>query len=304
MKKSLTIIVPVFNEEKTIPLFFARLKIVIQKLNDRYDIKILFINNSSIDNTYNTVLELRSLYQNVNLITLSKNVGYQKSLECGLDNVESDLLVFIDVDGEDPPEMILDFVKYFEIGYDIVYGERVDRHESFLLKKLRNVFYQIARRLADEEILLYMAEFSLITKEVRDAIVGGNNTFPFIRNLIARVGFSRLGIPYKRQIRIEGKTNYNLWGMFLFAASGILSSSTFFLRAPIYLFPFWFMTLIALVLDYIFSQNINVLLFIFVLSMGYIGLTISFIAIYVARIYKNGLGFSNYTIYKKYTFLD
>src|SRR5258708_31034150 len=159
---------------------------------------------------------------------MSRNVGYHASLECGLRNAVGDLLVFIDVDCEDPPEMILEFVEKYEQGYDIVYGERVDRSESKVMKKARKFFYRLLRAVADEEILLDMAEFSLFTKEVRDAILDENTSFPFLRASIARVGFRRPAIPFKRQSRCAGRTRYDLMRMSVFAVAAMLSASTLF----------------------------------------------------------------------------
>src|ERR1043166_6956359 len=193
----LTILCPVYNEERSIPLFFKRLRPVIETLAGRYTVHLLFLNNASTDSTVQEIERVRASWPETYLITMSKNVGYHASLECGLRNVSGDLLVFIDVDCEDPPEMILEFVDKYEQGYDIVYGERVDREESRAMKNTRKVFYRLLHTLADEEIILDMAEFSLFTREVRDALVNENTSFPFIRASIGRVGFRRAAIPFK-----------------------------------------------------------------------------------------------------------
>lgn len=284
----LTIICPVYNEEKVVPLFFERALQVIMELSARYQVDLLFLNNASTDGTYQVIENLRRSYAFVYVITLSSNVGYQRSLDCGLRNAKGDVITFIDVDCEDPPEMLLEFVKYYAQGYDLVYGERVDREENRLIKMLRNLFYHIVHRVADEDIILYMAEFSLITAEVRDAIVADHNSFPFIRSSIARVGFHRIGIPYKRDRRIEGETHYNLLGMTVFAIAGILSSSTLPLRVPIYLLPFWLLLTAVLGAEQIATNNPWLLLVNALSASAYIGGTAAFTALYVARTYKNG----------------
>jgi len=206
-----------------------------------------------------------------------------------LRNVEADLVVFIDVDCEDPPEMIMQFVDKCEEGYDIVYGERVDREEPKILKSIRKFFYRLLRAVADEEIILDMAEFSLFTKEVRCAIMDENTSFPFMRASIGRVGFRRAAIPYKRQKRIGGKSHYNLIGMSLFAIGGILSASTLFLRLPILLLPFWILLLTAFGITYILTPSAWLVLGGVVTFAAYIGATAAFTALYVARTYRNGL---------------
>lgn len=300
----LTIICPVYNEGQVVPLFFARVKPVIDELSSRYRVDLLFLNNASTDGTYEVIEALRKEHSFVYVITLSANVGYQRSLECGLRNARGDVVAFIDVDCEDPPEMIFDFVEYYEQGYDIVYGERVDREEIRTVKLLRKLFYHIVHRVADEDFILYMAEFSLLTSEVRDAVLRDHNSFPFIRSSIARVGFNRIGIPYKRHRRIAGETHYNLFGMTIFAVAGILSSSTLALRIPIYFFPFWLVATAVLGALQIETGSPWLLLTNTLLACTYLGGTAAFTALYVARTYKNGLGRPNYVIHRRYTHLQ
>jgi glycosyltransferase involved in cell wall biosynthesis len=300
-KKLITVVCPVHNEEKVIPLFFDQVSPVISELSDQYRVNLLFINNASTDSSYQSISHLRERHSFVYVISLSKNYGYQCSLECGLRNAEGDIIVFIDVDCEDPPEMILEFVRLYEQGNDIVYGERVDREEIHVIKWMRKLFYHIVRRVADEDIVLYMAEFSLMTSEVRDAVIESHDSFPFIRSSISRVGFKRVGIPYKRHRRIAGETHYNLISMTLFAIAGILSSTTLPLRLPIYIFPFWLILTALLGTAQIMTGSSWFLLINILSACAYIGGTAAFTALYVARTYKNGLGHPNYVIHKRYT---
>jgi glycosyltransferase involved in cell wall biosynthesis len=288
-RELVTILCPVYNEERVIPLFYARIRPVMESISERYAVQLVFLNNASTDNTGEEIQKLRDSWAETYVITMSRNVGYQASLECGLRSVNSDLLIFIDVDCEDPPEMIPQFIEKYEQGYDIVYGERVDREESKIVKNARKVFYRLLYRVADEEIILDMAEFSLFTREVRDAIATENTSFPFIRASIGRVGFKRAAIPFKRQKRIAGGTHYNLIGMFIFAIAGILSSSTLLLRLPLFLLPLWILSLLGLGIGYIKTKAAWCLLSALILFAGYVGATLAFTALYIARTYKNGL---------------
>ncbi len=302
--KLITVICPVHNEEKVIPLFFDRILPVFNELSSRYRTNLLFVNNAFTDATYQTIDRLREQNSFVYVISLSRDYGYQSSLECGLNNAQGDLIVFIDVDCEDPPEMILEFVSYYEQGYDLVYGKRVDREEIRVITWMRNLFYHIVRRVGDEDIIMYMAEFSLMTSEVRDAVIESHNSFPFIRSSISRVGFKRVGVPYKRHRRIAGKTHYNLINMTIFAIAGILSSTTLPLRLPIYLFPFWILLTALLGAAQIMTGSPWFLLVNALSTCAYIGSTAAFTALYMARTYKNGLGRPNYVIHKRYTHLQ
>lgn len=293
-RKKISILCPVYNEEAAIPLFYRRLKPVICDLNNRYDIDLIFLDNASTDGTYDQILLVRKDWSATYVIVQSRNVGYQRSLAAGLQRVTGDLFVFIDVDCEDPPEMIGEFVERHESGgYDIVYGKRVRREESEIVSFGRKLFYRLLRALADEEIILDMAEFALFTDEVRAAVITENSSFPFIRGSIGRVGFERFAIPYKRQARIAGRSNYNFVSMSIFAIAAILSASTLFLRLPIYILPFWIIALFACGALYLRHLDPFWLIAGALLFAVYVGFVLAFTALYVARTYKNGLGRPN-----------
>jgi polyisoprenyl-phosphate glycosyltransferase len=300
--QKLSIICPVFNEEQVIPLFFRRLQPVIQALMGRYLVDLVFLNNASTDCSLAEIQKLREHYSSIYVVTMSRNVGYQRSLDCGLRTVKGDLFAIIDADCEDPPEMLVDFVERFEQGYDIVYGIRADRQEFAALKSLRKLFYRILKAVADEDIILDMAEFSLFTAEVRDSMLIESNSFPFVRASISRVGFKRIGIPFSRQRRIAGATHYNFIGMSIFAAAGILSASTLLLRLPILIFPFWLAGLTLLALQYAETGLRGYAASFAVLAAAYLGASVSFIAMYIARTYKNGLRRPNSYIQKELSF--
>jgi polyisoprenyl-phosphate glycosyltransferase len=300
----LTVIVPVFNEAEVIPLFFSRIQPVIAKIEKTYRVNLLFLNNASTDKSFEVISEIRRNFKFVHLITMSSNVGYQKSIECGLRNAKGDIFVVIDVDCEDPPEMILQFIDHYEEGFDLVYGLRADRSENRIMKLFRKFFYHLVRKVSDDEILLYMAEFALLTSEVRDATIASLDSFPFLRSSMARVGFNRIGISYKRAPRIAGETHYNLYGMTVFAIASILSSTTLPLRLPLYFMPWWILGSVVLVWAYSVSGTYVYLLFLTMISCIFIGGALSAIALYLARTYKNGLQRPNYFIHNRYSFLQ
>ncbi len=296
---TLAIACPVYNEESVIPLFFERIRPVMEGLSEKYRIRLVFLNNASADLTREKIDLIKVSWPETYVITMSRNVGYQASLECGIRNIDADVFVIIDVDCEDPPEMIPQFIEKYEAGFDVVYGERVDRPEPRPIKSARKFFYRLLHAIADEEIILDMAEFSLFTRQVRDAIIDDGSSFPFLRASIGRVGFRRVAIPFSRQTRIAGTTHYNLFGMSVFAVAGLLSASTLLLRLPLYILPFWMLALCGLGAWAIMAQSLWVGLAGFVLFAGYIGASIAFIALYVARAYKNGLHRPNAIIDRK-----
>lgn len=285
----LAVLCPVYNEETVVPLFFERILPVIGALSVRMRVWLIFLNNASTDRTLEAVQVLKKSWPDVYALSMSRNVGYQASLETGLRNISADLYAVIDVDCEDPPEMIAAFVEKYDEGFDIAYGQRVDRPEPVPVKSARKFFYRLLRRIADDDIILDMAEFSLFTREVRDAIVDDRSSFPFLRASIGRVGFRRVAIPFIRERRIAGTTHYNLIGMTVFAVAGMLSASTLPLRLPIYMLPLWLLALCAVGAGAVTTHSASLVLLDFIIFSFYIGTTMALIALYVARAYKNGL---------------
>lgn len=285
--KWVSIICAVHNEENTIQMFYDRLKNIINNLN--YNFEIIFTNNRSTDSTLSIIQELIKKDSNVKVLTFSRNFGYQCSVQAGMTHAKGDCIITIDVDCEDPPELIPMFLEKWEEGFDIVYGIRTNRPESKFLIWMRNSFYKILRFTADTEIILNMAEFGLIANHVRDVIIHNTNTFPFLRTEIAYSGFERFGIKYDREKRIAGETHYNFWRMAIFAIGGILSSSTFPFRLAVFIFPLLFIfNLLMLFADIFIGGGYFKLLAIF--DFLYVSLLLTTHGIYLARIYKNGLG--------------
>jgi dolichol-phosphate mannosyltransferase len=288
-RKLITIVSPVFNEEGAAPLFYEKLKAALEPLRSKYDFELIFTNNRSTDRSLELILELRKQDPMVQVLTFSRNFGYQASVLAGLRHACGDAVVVIDVDCEDPPELIPRFIAEWEKGYDIVYGQRGQRPESRWIYWMRKLFYRLNWSLGDYEVILDMAEFALVSCHVRDAMLDNYSTYPFLRTEIAYAGFNRKAIRYDRQPRIFGKSRYNLSGMFAFAMRGILSSSTFLLRFAAYLCPvFLLFTLVMIVLDMTGKLEAAFRLMVAV-DLMYIILFVASMCIYVARTYKDGV---------------
>jgi polyisoprenyl-phosphate glycosyltransferase len=287
--KLISIVTPVFNEEESIPIFYARLQEAIAPLRQHYGFEILFTNNRSHDRTLEVILGLRASDSSVQVLTLSRNFGYQPSLMSGIRHASGDAIVVIDVDCEDPPELIPRFIEEWEHGFDLVYGDRKKRTEFFAVQLARLAFYRLNRLLADTEIVLDMGDFASLSRRLRDLMLAYHSTFPFLRTEAAYVGFERKGIAYKRQARVRGKSHYNFVAMVKFAVGGILSSSTFPLRVVAFLFiPVLVTTLVLLSLDLFngLSQAFHVLV---TLDLSYVMFSVACLSVYLARDYKNGV---------------
>ncbi len=280
MHPLISIICPVHNEEASIPLFYDRLQAVCRQLAGQYDFEVLFTNNASTDQTLDRIRELRRRDPSVHVLTLSRNFGYECSVATGLRHARGEAIIVIDVDCEDPPEMIPQFLAAWSDGYDVVYGQRDRRSEFIGMHWARKAFYRLNRSIADSDIVLDMAEFFLISAPVRDAILANRSTKPFLRSEVAYVGFRRHGIPYKRQPRIAGRTHYNLLKAVEFGIAGILSSSTFPLRLSVYLFPILVVANLLLLLRDRFQWLV-------MLDFLYVAFFLAVLSIYLARTYKD-----------------
>ena len=292
-KQKISIICPVFNEEETISLYYERFQKAISCLRDRYLIELIFINNCSTDDTLAGVKDLHSQDPSVQIISLTRNFGYQSSVLCGLTFATGDAIVVNDVDGEDPPELIPKFVEQWEKGYEIIYGQREKRPEFFGLTLCRKLFYRLTRVIADDDFILDMAEFSLITRRVRDEVIRIKTSFPFIRNELGYVGFRQIGIPYNREQRIGGKGNYTgvagIFRMAKFAVAGMLTASTFPLRLIFYLaVPLLIINFLVLLLYFLAPENTLIQLM-YILNTMFLITSVTFLATYMARVYKNGI---------------
>lgn len=285
----LSIICPVYNEEHTISLFYQRLLPVLANIPDlRYE--LIFTNNQSTDGTLREIEKLRAKDSSVYMLTFSRNFGYQASILAGMNYARGDAAIVIDVDCEDPPELIAQFVQKWREGYDVCYGIRGKRVEARWVTWFRLLFYRILKLTADTDIILDMAEFALLTRRVRETIIKNKNTFPFLRAEIAYSGFKKIGIPYDRQNRIHGKSYYNMQRMFVFAAAGIMSVSTFPLRAAAYLLPaIVLLNLLGLGFE-LFSPLSLMFRPLIILDALFIAVSLTAQGLYIARIYKNQIG--------------
>jgi glycosyltransferase involved in cell wall biosynthesis len=298
-----TIVCPVFNEEKSIELFYKRLCAAMASVEAKVGYELLFINNRSTDRTLPIVKGLSEQDPRVHFLTLSRNFGYQASITAGMRHAKGDCVVNIDVDCEDPPEMIPRFIDKWLAGADIAYGIRHKREEFVLMHLARKLFYRVTRGLADHEIILDMAEFFLVDKRVRDYALSSRSTFPFVRSQVGYVGFKREGIRYKRERRIAGETHYNILGAIRFGVAGILSSSTLILRMLAYvgliLAPIDVAAAVVLAIgtpEIPAARLPRYLGAIGLLHAGWLVLGVGVLGLYLARLYKDNVGLPLYIV--------
>lgn len=281
----LHVIVPVRNELQNVPYFYDRARAALEQLPE-VDWRVVFVNNASEDGTLERLLKLCDTDARVSVITLSRNFGYHGALVAGLSSVESDYYAIVDVDCEDPPELLVDFFRAIQQGVEIAYGVRSNRDEPRLVTFGRKLFYMANKRVADSEIVMWMGEFSMFTRQVRDAILTAKTTFVSVRAELGYVGFPRVGLSYQRAKRKYGQTHYNLWRMTMYAVASILSGTTFPLRLVLYIaavvavgFPVYVRVMQLTPAGVMASAVVTTLYFLVI--------TVPLISLYLARTYQN-----------------
>ncbi|MBQ3552333.1 MAG: glycosyltransferase family 2 protein [Clostridia bacterium] len=222
--KSLSLIVPVFNEQEVIGVSFERMDAVMKQMG--YPYEIIYINDGSRDNT---MKELRAIAKNnpqVKVRSFSRNFGHQLAVTAGMDIAKGDALIIIDADLQDPPEVIPELVKAWEDGADIAYGKRQKRQgETFLKKFTAFCYYRLLRSMSAYPIPLDTGDFRLIDRKVADTFLRMREHNRFLRGMSAWMGYNAVPVEYVRHERYAGKTKYTLKKMLRLAMDGITGFS-------------------------------------------------------------------------------
>lgn len=220
----LSLIIPVFNEQEVLKESFDRMDAAMQSTGRPYE--IIYVNDGSRDGTLGQLRELAGAHKHVKVLSFSRNFGHQLAVTCGMDAASGQALIIIDVDLQDPPELIPAMVGRWEQGADIVYGKRVKRKgETFLKKFTAACYYRLLSWMSAYPIPLDTGDFRLIDRKVADQFLAMREHNRFLRGMSAWMGFSAEPIEYERQERFAGKTKYTLKKMLKLATDGITGFS-------------------------------------------------------------------------------
>ena len=220
----LSLIVPLYNEEKNLSLFFERSHKVLESLLIPFE--IIFINDGSKDESLALVKSFSKNNDSIRFIDLSRNFGHQIAVSAGLDYAKGDIICIIDADLQDPPELIPVMLDKMKKGYEVVYAKRKNRQgESIFKTWSAKMFYRILSRLTTIEIPLDSGDFRLFDKKVLDVIRQMPEKNKFLRGQIAWAGFEQTYVEYDREARHAGETGYDFRKMLRLALDGITSFS-------------------------------------------------------------------------------
>ena len=233
--KKISIIIPVYNEEESLPLLLERLKELTKKI-ENYKFEFLFVNDGRKDKTLNILKEQRKLDDRISYIDFSRNFGKEIAMIAGMDYATGDAVIFMDADLQDPPELIIDFIKYWEQGYDDVYAKRKSRKgETFLKKFTSKMYYKVLQKLAGMEIQKDTGDFRLLDRRCVNALKKLRESQRCTKSMFSWIGYNKKEVLYDREPRIAGKTKWNYKQLIDLAIDGITSFTTSPLRLATYI---------------------------------------------------------------------
>lgn len=257
--KKLSMVIPMYYEEEVVNECYSRLEKVMSTV-EGYDYEIIFVNDGSKDKTLELLTEIAKQNERVKILSFSRNFGHQAAVTAGLRYVTGDVVLIIDADLQDPPELIPDMLKLWEEGNEVIYGERKSREgESKFKLFTASMFYKTLNALSDVDIPKNTGDFRLVDRKVVDTVNAMPEHNKFLRGLFSWVGYKQYAFKYERKERFAGETKYPLKKMLKLAADGIIGFSTKPLKMlgglGIFSIFISFIILVYALLSYIFSWN-------------------------------------------------
>jgi len=297
-RKLVTISIPVLNEQGNIDHLLDRLH-GMAKQNAGYDFEFLFTDNASTDGTFEKLAEKAAVDRRIRVLRFSRNFGFQRSILTNLLNARGAAAIQIDADLQDPPELITDFLAKWEMGYKVVYGMRRRRPEHWMLRLARGFHYRMIGMLSEVEVPLDAGDFRLVDRIIIEHLRSYVDQTPYLRGIIASLGYPQIGIPYDRVARAIGHSKFNLAKLIALSFDGICSQST---KPLHYITVFGFLTSIVVaimvvvyLLIFFFSSydlppGFTTLALLMLTSIGINAAFVGLIGEYVGRIYNNVRG--------------
>jgi glycosyltransferase involved in cell wall biosynthesis len=233
--KLISIVVPVFNEEANVERLHEAVNGALAPIADRYEWEFIFTDNCSTDDTFSRIERIAKRDRRVRAYRLTRNFGFQRSILTGYRLARGNAAVQIDYDLQDPPELILEFIKHWEAGHKIVYGVRRSRKEPLHIGIARRIFYRFIARISSDDLPYDAGDFRLIDRCVLDLLHEYRDESPYLRGYIAALGYAQIGVSYDRAKREYGKSAFRFSSLVGLAVDGIVSHSVMPLRLASFL---------------------------------------------------------------------
>lgn len=224
----LSVIVPCYNEEENIALFYAELMKIQPFFEEKeVDLELLYVDDGSTDQTVSEVKKLREKDERVHLVSFSRNFGKEAAMFAGLECAEGDYVVMMDVDLQDPPSLLPEMFTHLQEGYDSVATRRVSRKgEPPVRSFFARAFYRLMKKISKTEIMDGARDYRLMTRQMVDAILSMREYNRFTKGIFGWVGFRTKWMEYENVERVKGETKWNFWKLFLYSLDGITAFST------------------------------------------------------------------------------
>ncbi len=225
----LSLVIPCFNEQEALRETSKRLAAVLEQAHTTFE--IIYVDDGSTDSTPDVLRELQAEDKRVRVIRFSRNFGHQVAITAGMEHAGGLAVVILDADLQDPPEVIPEFLAKWLDGYDVVYGVRSERDGETPFKRwTAKLFYRLMGHLSDVSIPVDTGDFRLMDRRVVNAMLSMPERDRFVRGMVSWLGFSQIGVPYRREARVAGVTKFPVFKMIRFALDAIFSFSTLPLR--------------------------------------------------------------------------
>lgn len=300
---TISIAIPVYNEEESIPILLEHLKPVLEKLP--YMFEILFIDDGSTDGTYQTIRDFQKHDRRIKALSFSRNFGHQAALTAGLQHAAGDAVITMDGDLQHPPSLIPTLIGKWRDGYRIVYTTREATVDEPFFKRLTSrLFYRLINAFSETPVQPFGADFRLLDRSVVASLNTLEERDRFLRGLIGWMGFTAIGVPFTAESRVAGTSKYNTKKMFKLALDGVMSFSA----APLHFVTY--LGLIVSLLSFLygfysiyayFFTNLTIpgwtSILVAVLFLGGIQLiSIGFVGEYLIRVYNETKGRPSFII--------
>jgi len=234
-KKLISLVTPCYNEEENITKVYEQVKTLIEEQLNDYAYEHIFIDNASTDQTVELLKDIAKKDKNVKIIVNSRNFGHIRSPVYAMMQAGGDIVISLVADLQDPPEMIVDFIRANEEGYNIVLAIKVNSQEKRLMYKARSLYYRLLNRITDTEIYENYTGFGLYDRKTIEALRRMPDAYPFFRGMISEIGYKVKKIPYNQPVRVKGVTKNNFYTLYDIGILGLINNSKVLLRLSIFI---------------------------------------------------------------------
>jgi polyisoprenyl-phosphate glycosyltransferase len=220
----LSIVIPIYNEQDAIPFLINKLKELLDHTPAQAE--VVLVNDGSSDSSISLLVEVAAQDRRFKVLSLARNFGHQAAATAGLDVATGDVVVLMDADLQDPPELVLAMIEEYQKGYDVVYAQRIGREGEGIVKRMTAwLFYRLMKSVVYKELPPDVGDFRLVSRRCLDALNAMRETHRFLRGMVSWVGFPQTAVTFVRPARVAGQTKYPLRRMLLFAWTAALSFS-------------------------------------------------------------------------------